>query len=41
MMKDFMKCICALAIIFAAFYLVLKLADRFCGTMKRSYMTVD
>lgn len=40
-MKDLMKMLCALTIVFGTLYLVLKFADRFCGKMKRSYMTVD
>ncbi len=40
-MKDFMKAMCALTIIFGTLFLAVKLADRFCGKMKRSYMTVD
>lgn len=40
-MKDFMKAVCVLAMIFGALYLGVKLADRFCGKMKRSYLTVD
>lgn len=40
-MKDCMKLLCTLTILLGALYLVLKFADRFCGKMKRSYMTVD
>ncbi len=40
-MKKFMKIVCILVIVFGVLFLALKLADRFCGKMKRSYMTVD
>ncbi len=40
-MKDFMKAVCVLAVIVGAVFVVVKLADRFCGMKKRNYMTVE
>lgn len=40
-MKDFMKAVCVLAAIAGAVFVVVKLADRFCGMKKRNYMTVE
>ncbi len=40
-MKNFVKVVCIIAAVCGVVFLALKLADRFCGKMKRSYMTVD
>ncbi len=40
-MKDFMKVLCALTIVFGVLYLALRLADCCCGKLKRSYTTID